>query len=135
MGFRFRRSVRLFPGLRLNVSRSGVSASIGRRGAWFTLGPRGTRATIGSPGTGLSYTEETPWKRIESTANAPGLDVAELPREDIQIAAPLAPAESTPGSDWGGTHDDDLRDPWLAPIMLIIVGIIAVAAVTWALLV
>jgi hypothetical protein len=55
---RFRRSFRLFPGMRINLSKSGVSTSIGRRGRWFTIGPRGTRETIGIPGTGLSYTEQ-----------------------------------------------------------------------------
>jgi hypothetical protein len=57
MGFRFRRSFRVFPGLKVNLSKSGVSTSVGTRGAWFTIGPRGTRATVGIPGTGLSYTE------------------------------------------------------------------------------
>jgi len=58
MGFRFYRRFRPFPGLRLNLSRSGLSTSVGRRGAWFTLGPRGTRETIGVPGTGISYTAQ-----------------------------------------------------------------------------
>jgi len=56
MGFRFRRTVRLLPGLRLNVSKSGVSASVGTRGAWLTFGRNGTRTTVGIPGTGISYT-------------------------------------------------------------------------------
>ena len=56
MGFRFHRTIRLFPGLRLNVSKSGVSASIGTRGAWLTFGRKGTRTTVGLPGTGISYT-------------------------------------------------------------------------------
>jgi hypothetical protein len=60
MGFlRCRRSFKVFPGLRLNLSKSGVSTSIGRRGAWFTIGPRGTRTTVGIQGTGLSYTEQS----------------------------------------------------------------------------
>ena len=59
MPFRFQRRIRILPGLRINVSNSGVSESIGRRGAWFTLGPRGTRTTVGLPGTGLSYTEQS----------------------------------------------------------------------------
>lgn len=33
--FRFRRNFRLFPGVRVNLSKSGVSTSIGRRGLWF----------------------------------------------------------------------------------------------------
>ena len=56
MAFRFRRSLRLFPGVRLNFSKSGVSASVGVRGATLNLGQRGARATVGLPGTGLSYT-------------------------------------------------------------------------------
>jgi hypothetical protein len=57
MGFRVHRSIRLLPGVRLNLSKSGVSASIGTRGAWLTFGKRGTRATVGIPGTGISYTQ------------------------------------------------------------------------------
>jgi len=56
MGFRFHRSVKLFPGLRLNFGKRGVSASIGVRGAHVTYGPTGTRTTVGLPGSGLSYT-------------------------------------------------------------------------------
>lgn len=59
MGFRFRRSFKVAPGLRLNLSKSGVSTSVGRRGLWFTIGTRGTRTTVGIPGTGLSYTEQS----------------------------------------------------------------------------
>jgi hypothetical protein len=56
MGFRFRRSLRLFPGVRVNLSRSGVSTSIGGRGAHITMGHGQVRETVGLPGTGLSYT-------------------------------------------------------------------------------
>jgi tetratricopeptide (TPR) repeat protein len=51
-----RRSKQILPGLRLNLSKSGMSVSVGGRGAHYTVGPRGTRATLGVPGTGLSYT-------------------------------------------------------------------------------
>jgi Protein of unknown function (DUF4236) len=53
MGFRFYRRINLFPGLRVNMSKSGISTSIGTRGGWFTFGRRGSRATVGIPGTGL----------------------------------------------------------------------------------
>lgn len=60
MGFRFRRSVRLFPGVRLNASKSGLSMSVGTRGAWYTIGSKGRRrTTLGLPGTGISYTQST----------------------------------------------------------------------------
>ncbi|MEI8298929.1 MAG: DUF4236 domain-containing protein [Pseudomonadota bacterium] len=56
MGFRFRRSIRLLPGIRVNLGKRGASLSLGRRGAHVTIGPTGTRTTVGLPGTGLSYT-------------------------------------------------------------------------------
>jgi hypothetical protein len=56
MGFRFRRSVKLLPGIRLNFGKRGISTSIGVRGAHVTFGPSGTRTTVGLPGSGLSYT-------------------------------------------------------------------------------
>jgi hypothetical protein len=56
MGFRFRRSFSILPGIRLNLGKRGISASIGVRGAHVTFGPTGTRTTVGLPGSGLSYT-------------------------------------------------------------------------------
>ena len=55
MGFRFSRRIGILPGLRLNLSGSGVSLSAGVRGAHVTLGPRGAYTSVGLPGTGLSY--------------------------------------------------------------------------------
>lgn len=57
MGFRFRKSIKLLPGIRINFSKSGVSASIGRSGATVNISERGTRGTVGIPGTGISYSE------------------------------------------------------------------------------
>jgi hypothetical protein len=56
MGFRFRRSVKILPGIRLNIGKHGVSTSIGVHGAHATFGRNGTRTTVGLPGSGLSYT-------------------------------------------------------------------------------
>src|SRR6266404_7138769 len=56
MSFRFRRSIKILPGVRLNFGKRGISTSIGVRGAHITLGKTGTRTTIGLPGSGLSYT-------------------------------------------------------------------------------
>jgi hypothetical protein len=55
MGFRFRRSIKILPGIRLNVAKRGISTSIGVRGAHVTFGRTGTRSTVGLPGTGISY--------------------------------------------------------------------------------
>ncbi len=50
---RFRKSVKLCKGVRLNFSGSGVSMSLGVRGASVTLGKSGAYVNYGLPGTGL----------------------------------------------------------------------------------
>lgn len=55
MGFRFRKSVKIAPGVKLNLSKSGGSLSIGGRGATANISSKGVRSTYTIPGTGISY--------------------------------------------------------------------------------
>lgn len=55
MSFRFRKSITLAPGLRLNLGTRGASLSAGPRGASVTIGRNGIFGNVGLPGTGLSY--------------------------------------------------------------------------------
>ena len=71
--FRFRRSVKIAPGVRLNFSKSGVSTSIGTRGAHVTLGHGKVRKTVGIPGTGVSYTEIENTRPQEHLAREPDI--------------------------------------------------------------
>ena len=57
MGWRFRNSVKLFPGVRLNFSKSGISTSVGGPGAKINFGKKGTQSTAGLPGSGISYSK------------------------------------------------------------------------------
>jgi Protein of unknown function (DUF4236) len=57
--FRFYRRVSIFPGLSINVSKSGPSLTVGMRGAHVTLGSKGIRRTVGIPGTGIYYTSHS----------------------------------------------------------------------------
>lgn len=63
MGFRFRRSVKIAPGIRINIGTKGFSSvSIGGRGCRTTFSSKGVRNTVGLPGTGLSYTTYSSYK-------------------------------------------------------------------------
>lgn len=55
---RFRKSVKICKGVKVNFSKSGASLSLGGRGHSVNIGGRGTRTTIGIPGTGLSYSSK-----------------------------------------------------------------------------
>ena len=56
MGFRMRRSVQLLPGVRMNLSKSGIGYSVGVKGFRVSQGADGkVRRTVSLPGTGMSY--------------------------------------------------------------------------------
>ena len=56
MGLVFRKSIKIANGLRLNVSKSGVSLTAGKKGMHYTINSKGkSTASVGLPGTGLSY--------------------------------------------------------------------------------
>lgn len=56
MGLRFRKSIKLAPGVRLNLGRKSTSVSFGGKGMRHTISSTGRRTTsVGIPGTGLSY--------------------------------------------------------------------------------
>lgn len=67
MGFRFRKSVKIAPGVRINVGKKGSSVSIGGKGATVNFSKKGTRTTVGIPGTGISYTKNLKHKSYSST--------------------------------------------------------------------
>jgi len=56
MPIRFRRSFKIFPGVKVNVSKGGVSVSVGKPGATLNFSKHGVRQTIGLPGSGVSQT-------------------------------------------------------------------------------
>ncbi|MDC4405094.1 DUF4236 domain-containing protein [Acinetobacter baumannii] len=63
MGFNFRKSIKIAPGVRLNVGKKGISSvSIGGKGARVSVGKKGTRTTLGIPGTGLSHSTFNSYK-------------------------------------------------------------------------
>ena len=56
MGFRYRKSINLGGGFRVNISKSGVGYSWGVKGYRITRTADGrTRQTASKPGTGISY--------------------------------------------------------------------------------
>jgi hypothetical protein len=55
MPVRFRRSFTIFPGVKVNVSKGGISLSVGKPGATLNFSKRGVRQTVGIPGSGLSH--------------------------------------------------------------------------------
>ena len=75
MGFKFRKRIKLAPGLWVNLSKGFPSFSIGKRGLTTNVGKRGVRTTVGIPGSGLSYTTKTvKWSESNSSPHVPPAD-------------------------------------------------------------
>ena len=53
--FRFRKTFSVLPGVKINLSKTGVSTSVGGKGATLNVGHGKHNVTLGIPGTGLSY--------------------------------------------------------------------------------
>ena len=87
MGWSFKKSIKIAPGIRINLSKSGVSASIGGKGA--TYNTRG-RFTASIPGTGISYSQRFTTRR---TTKPIGSAVAASERIDSASTARLSKRE------------------------------------------
>lgn len=71
MGFRFRKIISVLPGVKVNLSKSGVSTSLGGKGATVNVGSSGKKTlTLGIPGSGLSYQFPLTWVSLALVAVA-----------------------------------------------------------------
>ena len=71
MGFRYRKSINLGGGFKINLSKSGIGYSWGTKGYRVTKTARGTtRTTLSVPGTGLSYVKENGKKNRSNNSRA-----------------------------------------------------------------
>ena len=58
MALRFRRSIRIAPGIRVNFNKKSASVRIGPKGLGYTISSTGQkRVSAGIPGTGISYSQ------------------------------------------------------------------------------
>lgn len=74
MGFIFRKSIKLAPGVRLNFSKNGMSSvSFGGKGGRVSVGSKRTTTTVGIPGTGIRYqTSKSHTHRNSMSTNSQG---------------------------------------------------------------
>jgi hypothetical protein len=96
MGLNFRKSFKILPGTRLNVSKRGLGASFGVPGARISFGKKGVQKTVGIPGTGLSYTSKVFKKRKKGKNETSVGEAVEFLVTD-QVEAMQNPRSSWPG--------------------------------------
>lgn len=71
MGLRFRKSISVAPGVKVNVNKKSAGVTVGKRGAHYTINTTGKQtASVGLPGTGLSYSKSFGGKKKSSKASS-----------------------------------------------------------------
>ena len=123
MGLRFRKSVQLFPGFRLNFSKHGAGFSVGNRGFRYSHSATGRRTVSTSiPGTGLTWSQSLNPSKPHYSASK---------RHTSSRSSSQAPKHSS-GASWGsvslvpeGPTDNPL------PIILAILALFAACSPIW----
>lgn len=96
MGLRFRKSIKIAKGVRLNVGKKSVGISVGGKGARFSVNSRGRKsATVGIPGTGLSYTANLSNKKRRKKSSSRKRKIAAT-RSSANSSAEVSSAASQP---------------------------------------
>lgn len=87
MGLRFRKSIKIAPGVRLNINKNSVGLSAGVKGAHVSVNSKGrVTRSVGIPGTGISYVETNNLNKSKnkSTAQADRLPNSEYTAPEIK---------------------------------------------------
>lgn len=72
MGFRFRKSFKIAPGMKFNLNKNSHSFTFGGKGIHYTVNSNGKRTkSFGIPGTGLYYTDTKSRKTKEKEGDEP----------------------------------------------------------------
>ncbi len=67
MGLRVRKSIKVAPGVKVNVGKKSVGVSVGgKNGGVSVNSKKGVTTRVSAPGTGLSYTEHIPSNKSNS---------------------------------------------------------------------
>jgi hypothetical protein len=91
MGWRFRKSFQVLPGVRLNLTTRGLSATVGSAPFSLNFGPRGVYSNVSIPGTGIWNRQRLDAPTSEH-ASVPHLPPAPNPIHDPVPTVPSSPS-------------------------------------------
>ena len=99
MGLNFRKSITLFKGVKLNLSKGGPSISFGRSGLRQSINLKGQgRTTIGIPGTGVYFTKNTNVKKLVKQGKEKIQELSDKKKGKAEAAAALPAAAAAKGT-------------------------------------
>lgn len=124
MGLRFRKTLKIFSGLKLNFSGSGVSLTVGGRGHSITYGKKGTYVNLGIPGTGIAYRKKVSGgTTAKKKSKSGGL-------WDYKPSSYMGPVSSSPASPRSAYSSGKLPDVDLRTVRAIAEEVVTLPAVS-----
>lgn len=84
MPVRIRKSFNLFPGVKVNMSKGGMSISVGRKGFHLNFSKRGVRQTVGLPGSGISESSYIVKNKADEDKKAKGVERSERAADETE---------------------------------------------------
>ena len=70
MGMRFKKSIKIAPGVKLNLNKKSVGMTVGGKGLHYTVNSKGRKTTtVGIPGAGLSYSSTSSRAKTNGSKN------------------------------------------------------------------
>ena len=106
MPIRFRKSFNLFPGVKVNMSKGGMSISVGRRGFHLNFSKRGVRQTVGLPGSGISESSYLFKNKEDESENENRAENEERTSEEAEETPKRTRARRTAGA------GQNVSTPW-----------------------
>lgn len=128
MGFRFRKSLKIAPGVKLNLNKKSAGITFGGKGFHYTMNSKGKRTTsMGIPGTGLSYTSSSGGKsssKRNKTSNSKSTNNNYIADTENQYNSNISAGSENRG-------DSSMKDkkskkgclPIIIVVLLLIIGI------------
>jgi hypothetical protein len=121
VGFRFQRRIKVFPGLTMNISKSGIGFSVGGRGLHAGVDSKGRRYTnVSLPGTGIS------WREYEKASPHGALP----PAAGHRTTAPEGDPQPNPGSPGTRTTSVALAIAGLLVVAIMVLLLLAILVAT-----
>lgn len=128
MGFRFRRSFKVAPGVRINLGKKSGSVSFGTKGARYTINTKGKRtASVGIPGTGLYYTTTLGGSKKKTSRSSSSKTYQVILPASEQVNYKARPAPAAP---WYRSY----AGCWIMGVIGIVLGLAGVSSAGWMLL-
>src|SRR5512141_285892 len=97
MPVRIRKTFKLFPGVKVNMSKGGISFTVGAKGYHLNFSKRGVRQTVGLPGSGISDTSYIVKNDSKSSTRKSSVEKDDHDTEESEEVKPgTAPRHRTP---------------------------------------